>query len=88
MRDKLSKDEIMSKYSHEQQQQESKNNAYLLQDVAEAIVLGYPVIVIIGEVPGGERETEVLTSSHFDGLDRKLQTAFLNSAIVELRNTV
>ena len=43
---------------------------------------------MIGEVPGDERETEVLTSSHFDELDQELQTAFLESVIVELRNTI
>jgi hypothetical protein len=67
---------------------EREPNADLLLDLAEAIVLGYPVIVVIGEVPGDERETEVLTSSHFDELDQELQAAFIESAIAELRNTM
>ena len=67
---------------------EPETNARLLLEVAEAIVLGYPLMVMIGEVPGDERETEVLTSSHFDALDQELQSAFRDSAIVELTNTV
>ena len=79
----------MTKSSNSQAHQpETEPNARLLLDVAEAIVLGYPVMVMIGEVPGDERETEVLTSSHFDALDQELQSAFRDSAIVELTNTV
>ncbi len=66
---------------------EPETNAHLLLEVAEAIVLGYPVMVMIGEVPGDERETEVLTSSHFDALDQELQSAF-RLGDRELTNTV
>jgi hypothetical protein len=79
---------LMSKTAHGPARPEREPNAELLLDLAEAIVLGYPVIVVIGEVPGYERETEVLTSGHFDELDEELQAAFLESAIRELRNTM
>jgi hypothetical protein len=69
-------------------QPETETNARLLLDVAEAIVLGYPVMVLIGEVPGDERETEVLTSSHYHALDQDLQSAFRDSAIMGLTNTI
>jgi hypothetical protein len=89
MRDKLSNELIMANYSHEHSQNpKTAPNAHLLHDLAEAIVLGYPVIVMIGEVPGDERKTEVLRSLHFEGLDHQKQNAFVESAIVELKNFV
>jgi hypothetical protein len=78
----------MSKTTHGQARPEREPNADLLLDLAEAIILGYPVVVLIGEVPGDERETEVLASSHFEELDPELQQAFVESAIAELRTTI
>ena len=78
----------MSKSSdYQMHRPEPETDARLLLEVAEAIVLGYPMMVMIGEVPGDERETEVLTSSHFHALDQDLQSAFRDSAIVGLTNT-
>jgi hypothetical protein len=68
-------------------QPEREPNANLLLELAEAIVLGYPVVVLIGEVPDDNGETEVLASSHFEELSSERQSAFIESAIAELRAT-
>ena len=59
-------------------------NARLLLDLAEAVILGYPVLVLIGEIPSDERGTDVITSSHFEGLDQQQQKALIEFAIEEL----
>jgi hypothetical protein len=63
-----------------------ESNAQLLLSLAEAVVLGYPVLAVIGDIPSDERDTEVLASSHFRALDWDQQGAFTEAAIVRFRN--
>ena len=78
----------MSKTSDSRARPDRDHDASLLFNLAEAVLLGYPVLVLIGEVPDDKRDTEVLGSSHFEALDPELQQAFVESAIPELRATI
>jgi hypothetical protein len=85
---KIGKESLMSTTSGGQARSDRDHNASLLLNLAEAILLGYPAMVLIGEVPDDKRETEVLASSHFEELDPELQQAFVESAIADLRATI
>jgi hypothetical protein len=84
----IGKESLMSNTSDSQPRPDRDHDASLLFNLAEAVLLGYPVLVLIGEVPGDEREAEVLLSSHFEELDPEMQQTFVESAIAELRATI
>jgi hypothetical protein len=85
---KIGNEFLMPKTLDSQARPDRDHDASLLFNLAEAVLLGYPVLVLIGEVPHDKRETEVIASSHFEELDPELQKALVESAIAELRATI
>lgn len=65
---------------------DSANDAELLFAVSEALILGYPILVVIGECDGKEGDPEILSGTLFEELNLEQRKTLIEATIEELRD--